>query len=421
MLDSISKDRYGPLFALHPRGTTTQTKVSAVVHRFSDQFSVLDWGKMPETLTDRGISQSLIHHHLSTLLSSPSAWKDYLRSPDALTFRKAASSIPQNVDAHPSGMKTESIGSMLNEMGSEFPLASNYLGILTEGAFKNLNPQDAVSPEVALQSFAELRAGIKTPVLGYGIFELFSEEKIPFGSVMGKAVWDYPIWKKSNGIPSVLPIEFKCHFELRAEAIPNLKSESLVIPKTASLATLVPSSTWDFPLIEMVLDQDPFHHRIGFNELLWITGFSVSQIQKTVLTAAWIASFLRWALSKSKLTLVEANIRFAVEPSGKLILISHQTLDELRLDFEGKSLHTDTALEYFQKTSWYESVLHAQKIARAQGLTDWKRLCVETAPLLESQLKKSLEKIAPSVAHHLTGIPLMKESGAPCFSELKLL
>ena len=91
------------------------------------------------------------------------------------------------------------------------------------------------------------------------------------------------------------------------------------------------------------------------------------------------------------------------------------------MEHQGQSLHTDLALQYYQKTNWFESVIHSQKSAKQQGLSEWKRLCVETAPWIEPKFKQVLEKIAPTVAFQLTGIQVIKELGAPCFSELKLV
>ncbi len=401
MLDSflrhVTKDSYGPVPYLLPNGTRSDAQ--AVVQKFHDAFSVLEWGKMPDVLSGHGNANALVYHHLNTLVKSETAWRDFLRSSDALTFRKAGSSIPQGGN----------VSTMLNELTSQFPIATNYLGLLNEKEFKELDSNTTLKPhEFGQPDFKQPEFNFKN--LFFPVSEWIHEEKIPSASVMGRTVWDYSVWKKQT-TPKVLPFEFHCHFTLTEKTVESLNTDCLALPKTASLATLHAGSTWDFPLIELVLSQDPFQKRIGFSEALWITGFSPDVLQRSMITAAWISTFVRSHLHHLKanahLKMNSIVLRFSVNDKQEFILTDSLSLDQIHLSRESEqvdeNLHLDSAIDFYKKTSWYESVVHAKKQARQQGLSEWKRLCVEPAPWLDPKVKESLENKSRVVLMSILG------------------
>ena len=400
MLDSflrnVTKDSYGPIPFVLPNGTQAPTK--AVVHKFHDTFSVLDWGKMPDVLNDLGSANAFVFHQLNTWVSNPSLWKDFLKSPDALTFRKAAASIPQSGN----------VSSMLNELGEQFPIVSQYLGLIDEKTFKDLNAVNALKPhEFPKFDFAKEAFDFKNHY--YPVCEFIQEEKIPSASVMGRTVWDYSVWRNQSA-PKILPFEFHCHFTLTEKTLHSLNTDCIAMPKTASIATLHVGSSWDFPLIELVLSQDPFKKRVSFSEALWITGFSPALLQKNMLTVAWMASFVRSQLHRAKLKLNTIELKLSMNSKGEFSMTDSFALEQLHLshtvDGHEENLHLDSALDYYKKTSWFESVIHAQKQGKQQGLTEWKRLCVEPAAWLDAKVKEGLEKKSRSVVNALLGKPL---------------
>lgn len=389
-LRSVTKDSYGPVpFQAAPVGT-----YPVVLQKFHDAFSVLNWGKMPDVLQGRGHLNALVFTHFNQLVQSPTAWKDFLRSPDALTFRKAASSIPQSGN----------VSSTLNELAERFPIRSNFVGLVDEKVFQNLQLNQSIQTSHFFTGELSVASGSKTHF--YPVCEFFAEEKVPTSSVMGRTVWDYTFWKKQTGT-KVLPFEFVCHFGLTENTLSELSTRSLPLPKTASLATLKAGADFDFPLIEIVLSQDPFRKRIDFSEALWITGFSPEELQKTMLTTAWIASFVRYQSHKAKLKLNTTTLRLAVNEKNELIVADSLSLDDLHFD----GLHLDQSLSFYQKTSWHQTVQHVKKQADQAGLSEWKRLCAEPAPWLDPKVKQDLEQNIREIASRLLG-PMQTGAGA---------
>jgi phosphoribosylaminoimidazole-succinocarboxamide synthase len=410
MLDSflrhVTKDSYGPI------SFRDQTAIPAVVHKFQDSFSFLGWGRMPDPIVGRGKVNAYLFSKFNTAIQSPDAWENFLRSPDALAFRKAASSIQQTSLQQASVSPGGSVSATLNELAETFPIRNNFIGAVGEQVFKNLNTKVPVTREELLsaETFLAKNANPKSadqkslaeknsdshatdsPSLSvpnvFPICEYIPEEKIPVSTVMGRAVWDYSIFRNQTG-PKILPFEFICHYRLTDASLKRLKIDSISLPKTASLQTLQAGTTWDFPVIELALIQSPFEKRIGLSEALWMTGMSPEALQKAMLTAAWTSAFIRQKIKKVELNAVKIHLAF--DANGELVLHDNFTLDDFYLEREGRVLHPDSAIEFYQKTSWIESVHHAKLHAENFGNLDWKRLVAEPAPFLDPKIKARLE------------------------------
>ncbi len=371
MLDSflrqVTKDSYGPI------SFPDKTQIPAVIHKFNDAFSTLGWGKMPDPIQNRGRVAAGIFAELNFRYQSPESWKTFLRSPDSLSFRKSGASIAQG----------GSVSSMLNEISEKLPVQSNFLGIMDEKTFRSLQSGSVLS-EAHLTSPAAL------PMV-YPVCEYFPEEKVVSTALMGRTVWDYSGWRTQSA-PKMFPFEFLCHFVLTEESLSTLNVDHVAIPKTASLHTLQAGATWDFPLIELVLPQDPLKRRIGLSEALWITGLSASELQQMMLSAAWIAAWTRYQVRESGLNLESIQLKFARTETSSFVLVDAFSLEDLGLEKAGDRFQFETANQFYKKTSWFDAVERAKKQAANLGLSEWKRYCVEPAPWLDSKVKSRIEE-----------------------------
>jgi phosphoribosylaminoimidazole-succinocarboxamide synthase len=373
MLDSflrqVTKDSYGPISF---EGST------AIVQKFQDAFSVLGWGRMPDPIQGRGKINAYLFSKFNQDIQSVDSWKQFLKSPDALSFRKAGASIQQS----------GSMSSSLNELAETFPMANHYLGAISETDFKNLDQRNPLTRTQFLNP-ETFKTNTETLPNVFPVCEFISEEKVPQGMVMGRAVWNQSMFRKQQGTKP-LPFEFLCHYKLTETSLKNLNVEAVSLPKTASLQTLQAGVTWDFPVIELLLAQNPFEKRVGLSEAMWMTGLEPDQLQNAMLTAAWISAFMRYRLKT--LTLNAIKIRFALKEDGSLMLIDNFSLDDLYLERAGQTLHPDTACEFYQKTSWHEAVVHAKKHAETFGQANFKQSVTEPAPFLDPKIKTKLEQ-----------------------------
>ncbi|NDG83653.1 MAG: hypothetical protein EBX52_01275 [Proteobacteria bacterium] len=387
-LRHVTKDSYGPV------SFTDRTQVPVVVHRFHDSYSILGWGKMPDAISDRARISANIFTLLNRRYQSHDSWKSFLRSPEALSFRKAGASIAQG----------GSVSSHLNEVSDRLPIRSNFLGVVDEREFKLLDPVPGLtaaqllgeSPRDALQATCP-------PV--FPVCEYFPEEKIPVSTVMGRSVWDHSIWRK-QAFPKILPFSFLCHFSMNEESLRVLRNDAISIPKTASVHTLQPGVSWDFPVIEMPLAQDPLGRRIGLSEAMWITGMNPTALQDLMLSAAWIAAWTRSEIRATKLNLESVELRFAVLQDGSPVLVDAFQLDDLGIEKEGTRFRFESALAHYRKTSWFDAVVRAKAQAQQQGWADWRKQCAEPAPPLDPAVRARIE------AEHRSLMQAFQESAA---------
>ena len=86
-----------------------------VTFDYTDAYSVFDWGKMPDALTDKGASLAMIAADWFEKLERADTWKEFSKSQDALALR--------------SGNR---FGSAFNELGEQLQkegLRTHYLGV----------------------------------------------------------------------------------------------------------------------------------------------------------------------------------------------------------------------------------------------------------------------------------------------------
>src|SRR5437899_834108 len=84
------KDVLGPISALGPGGKP----VAAAVFRYSDAYSVFDWGRMPDALPSKGAALAVLAAHLFEQLESASSWREFSKSPEALDVRRGLTALP---------------------------------------------------------------------------------------------------------------------------------------------------------------------------------------------------------------------------------------------------------------------------------------------------------------------------------------
>lgn len=370
MLDSfmrhVTKDSFGPVSMEGHEGAPL------ILHKFHDSFSILNWGRMPDLLQGRGRLASRFFSVLNDRYRDPESWKTFLRSPEALTFRKAGGSLSQGGGA----------SSVLNALADTLPLRSNYLGSVRETVFRELDPSRPLARTDLIPPEAEGQES------GLPLCEHFPEIKGGQSLILGRAVCDFRNWRSATGA-KLLPFEIENHFVLNPVSLETLKTDSLSIPKTASLRMLQDGASFDFPLVELVSNQDPCERRIGFPEALGITGFSPERLQETLLLSAWIAAWCRYQLRGFRLHSIR--LRFGLDAGDGLVLVDAFGPDDLVLEREGKWIHPQALISYYAKTSWFEGVVRARRHAIEFGLTDWKRLCVEPAPVLDPAVKSTFE------------------------------
>src|SRR5690349_9069930 len=78
------KDLHGPVgVGHHP----------SLVFRYTDAFSVFDWGRMPDVLSQKGEALAVLAAHWFETLARPETWREFSKTPEALALRRGLASI----------------------------------------------------------------------------------------------------------------------------------------------------------------------------------------------------------------------------------------------------------------------------------------------------------------------------------------
>jgi len=304
----------------------------AVASKYLDSFSVFDWGRMPDAIPNRGRFQSFMQAFVNLKISSSEEWLKFLRSPDALAFRKSASNVIQN----------GAVSAQLNELADSFPMKSSDLGIISEENFK-------AGTMDRLNLTSEV---IQKGESCYLLNESFPEEKVIAVSLMGKTAWDFSAWKNNSG-SKALPFEFDCLF------------------------------TEEFPTVTLRCPQKTISDEVSMTEALLITDLGATQLQEVTLRSAWIAAFIQFQL-KSITPIGEKKtirIRMGFSRDSEFVFLG-SSLEFFEIEAELR--------KYYANTVWGKTVNQLQQQARSRGSLDWKRQCTEPAPWLDQQMKNNL-------------------------------
>lgn len=316
---------------------------------------------MPDLIADRGRIDAGIFTFLNLRYRSPETWKAFFRSPDALAFRKAGAAAAS----------AGSVSSALNEVSERLPIRSNFIGVLDERSFRDLEASVPVSSSLLLSEETLQAVRIALPPV-FPVCEFFAEEKAPAGLVLGRTVRDHSVWR-NQAFPKLLPFEFLCRFD------------------------------GDFPEVAVMLSQDPLKTEISAAQALWITGMPASEFQDLLLSAAWIAAWTRHTVRSAALDLGWVRLRFALLPGGAPVLVDAFALEDLGFQRQGVSIPFAPAIEFLQGSAWHEAVSRAKEQSLRQGAPDWRRLCTVPAPALDFAVKARVEEDLQGIARSLLG------------------
>lgn len=363
------KDVLGPVQA---KGHT------AVVFRYSDAFSVFDWGRMPDAIPRKGEALALMGAALFSRLENPTAWQDFSRSQVALALRKGITSVHSvqlKKGIREDGTPT-SLGSAFNELGERLQkegLRTHYLGLAREADLA------ADGAAVAPVELSALREPLKCMLV-----RQVSVVKPTLRAVMGKAVVDYAPTREAPA-PRLVPLEVVFRFGapegssiLERVAKNPAYWESLPLPAELVGAKLKAGAKWEFPVLELFTKLESTDRPVGMNEALAISGLNAEQMQELMVQATWIAGFLRATCAKCGLELWDGKLEFALGPDGKVFLVDAIGPDELRLTAPAPGgglvhLSKEFIRAFYRDTEWYAQTVEAKKKAAASGNADWKR------------------------------------------------
>ncbi len=360
------KDLRGPV----EMKTAGGALVSSLIFDYSDAYSVFDWGRMPDLLAHKGEALTLIAASWFEMLEKPETWKEYSRSSDATRLRKG-----------------NRFGSFFNEIGEDLQsvgLRTHYLGVLAGGKPTPLSQIHEPQKRLAVRAVHVARPDVAT--------------------VLGRQIPDY-LPTRAAPAPRLVPLEVVFRF-----GCPQGSSLLERVGKDAGyLASIgfgewkMDAPSWDFPILEVFTKLETMDRPLSLTEAVAISGLRASQMERLLLSTAWVAGWLRSICGKARVELADGKLEWGVEADGSLVLVDAIGPDELRLIKDGVQLSKEFLRMHYRETPWYPALLRGKAQGQAQGVSEWKRFVSEQPQALPTRQKELGSQLYKALANELTG------------------
>ncbi len=316
-----------------------------LLFQYTDDYSVFDWGKMPDTIANKGRSLAIMGAHFFNHLAEAKNWSSM---PNSVHLKRFNQSWLKERFAH------RVYSSLLSKHG----VRSHYIGLVDEQnkqiSFK------AAANQLPYLTVVEASVIRPKPVV-----------------LANQNVYYYePLSESEPTKPRLVPLEVIFRFGMPAGS--SLKGRLEKDPsyaKVLGLDNIPEENSWfDRPVIEFFTKLEDKDRLLSAQEALVISGLTPERFEDLVETARDLALGLFVLFAERGIELWDGKFEFAVDKNG-LLLVDSIGPDELRLIYKGVHLSKEMIRQVYRGSSWEKAIKDAQNIAKQQGRTDWKEIC----------------------------------------------
>lgn len=353
---------------------------NSILFKYSDAYSVFDWGRMPDLLPHKGESLAVIAADWFEKMERPENWREFSKAPEALALRKA-----------------NRFGAAFMEMGEELQsegLRTHYLGVL---------PDEASQPTPL--------KNLKHPPRFLAVKQV-SVVKPLSTQIMGRSVPDY-FETRISSLPRLVPLEVVFRFSCPpgSSLFERMKKDPAHLDSIGySGFQLSAGASWDFPVLELFSKLESTDRFLTLSEALAISGLRAEELSQLMFKTAWVAAWARSVCAKSGLELADGKLEWGIMENGECFLVDAIGPDELRILRDGVQLSKEFLRIYYRTTPWHAAVENAKAQAKVQGIADWKRAVGAQPPVLPPALKELAGHLYCSLANQVTGKSWFPES-----------
>lgn len=346
-----------------------------LLFEFSDDYSVFDWGKMPDTIKNKGRALAIFGAHFFNQLSQHTFWQGFLSRPELGVFdanflnRFASGKVTTDLQKH--GLRSH---------------------------FKRLVRKHGESIDLA--TAASLHEAIYMEVMK-------AEVHRPTPSViMNQNVFSYPTADLQE--TRLIPLEVVFRFGMPEGS--SLKSRLQKDPDYAFVLGLdnVPQAGKWFPrpVLEFYTKLEPKDRLLSIQEALLISGLNSYQMQELCDRAFLTALALYAMFSEKGIELWDGKFEFILS-DGEILLADSIGPDELRLLYKDTHLSKEMIRQVYRGSAWETSLKKAQKLAKERASLEWKEICkheLNSEPeKFSADVKYVIDKLYPVLVNKVAG------------------
>lgn len=362
---------------------------------FTDDYSVFDWGKMPDTIANKGRALAILGAHLFHRLQDARFWQQLPQSAHLKSFDGAF--LQQRFD-HKVYKGKGGVGS-----ASEFQpalvtdaAATHFTGLVNSAAARlsDLRLAAQSSEPVYMEVMA---AKVHRPTLHK--FQQHSLYLYRDGIAQSKSKYSER---------RLIPLEVVFRFGMpggsslkeRLEKDPDYILE-LGLSKIPQEGTM-----FDRTVIEFFTKLEPKDRLLSWQEAAVISGLTGEEFEAMTELALDTALALYTIFAERGIELWDGKVEMLVE-GGKVMLADSIGPDELRLIHSGCQLSKEMIRMVYRGTPWEKSLKQAQQMARLDNSRSWKEIAVQELKSepdpLPAPFKAVVDKLYGVLCNHVVG------------------
>ncbi|MCC7531678.1 MAG: hypothetical protein IT342_24455 [Candidatus Melainabacteria bacterium] len=383
----------------------TSDKPDRLFFHFTDDYSVFDWGKMPDTIENKGRALAKMGAFFFKQLGAPDIFQRLKGNKHLERFDKAF------LDERYKHPVFEGVCGVVN-----FGLPHHFKELLENDKQENENSSMADSILGTTHLMEVLTARVERPELH---------------QIDGQPTYFYPHTRAQSSAPMtgrrLVPLEIVFRFGMPAGS--SLKERLQKNPdyaKQLGLKVLPKEGDWlQRPVIEFFTKLEPKDRLLSTQEAAHISGLSAFEFEYLIEMSFQAALALYVLFAEKGIELWDGKFEMIIDygahkdaestgtsTGGILLLADSVGPDELRLIYKGVHLSKEMIRRIYRGSAWEESLKKAQLMAKGRGVADWKGIALgelKSAPEpLAGDEKASIDRLYGTLANHLIGEPVFE-------------
>ena len=317
-----------------------------LVFKFSDRYSVFDWGEMPDHIEKKGEALSYLGQVFFRYLVKADVWKDWR---------------PRNITLGP---KEEEILARLSREGMQ----NHFVGPV----------------EGEARAFQVKKIHVENPGFDNGTY-------------------DYKAYNQNLEM-TLIPLEVIFRFGLPEGSSLLNRIDDIGYRRILGLNHRpAVGETFNRPLIEFSTKLEATDRYVSYTDAQAMAGLSDMEFARLHGLTTLLGLRLKDLFEEFGIELWDGKFEFAFSHplSGNLgrdiILVDSIGPDELRLVWKGHKLSKEFLRSYYRETKWLESVTIAKKMGRDRGVKDWKSIVINELHQEPEKLDERYYKTASSM------------------------
>ena len=346
------------------------TTADALLFHFTDDYSVFDWGKMPDTIPDKGLNLTLMGAYFFELFADAGYFKDLK------TRRQSDPEWPFAKDI----FAGETFAAL-----SKRGMPTHYLG-LSDGV-KTFSLADLADQNQSERQSKPIYLKVREALVQRPTAHVLSSVE--------RTVYFYPPGKPASGL-RLIPLEVVFRLGMpegssllkRVEDIQALSDAKERDSRMTALADGLcidseqlqkgAGAFFSRPIVEFYTKLEPQDRHLSQQEALLISGITAEALDKLIELARILALSLYDRFAQNGNVLYDGKFEFVEDlATGEILLADSIGPDELRLikEHEGLHLSKESLRLHYRDSDWYRELARAK--ANPLAGFDWKKACQE--------------------------------------------